>query len=106
MRWVCMTFVDCLPVVKGGVAFSVEEASSKKNRQTESGAFLPLLMCSNFLHFASMLKHDKRHCELCVRETFVVHMPMVKGGVKFGAKEAPMKKNQLGGNQRAFISLL
>ena len=32
MRGVCMTFVDCLPVAKGGVAFSTEEAPSKEKQ--------------------------------------------------------------------------
>ena len=30
VHWVCMTFVDCLPMMKESVAFSTEEALLKK----------------------------------------------------------------------------
>ena len=46
--------------------FEAATAPAKgKNRWTESGAILPSLMGTTFLHCASMLKCDERHCELC-----------------------------------------
>ena len=46
-----MTFVICLPVVKGGMIFSTREVALKrKNRWKESGAF--------FLTIVSMLTSD------------------------------------------------
>ena len=52
LHWVFVTFVVCLPVVKGGVIFSAKKVASKrKNRWKESGAF--------FLTVVSMVKSDR-----------------------------------------------
>ena len=36
MHWVCVIFVVCLPVVKGGIIFSVKEAASKRKKQANN----------------------------------------------------------------------
>ena len=63
----CAPFVECMFVGRKDAMLSKKEVpSTGKNRQTTSGAFLPLSMWISFLRWVTKLKSDLRNLELCV----------------------------------------
>ena len=83
MHWVFVTFVDCLPVVKGGVIFSAKKAASKRKKQVEGVWRILLDRCVDVEE--RLVEYERCLCILCAC------MSVVKGYVVFSADEALVK---------------
>ena len=83
MHWVFVTFVVCLPVVKGGVIFSAKKVASKRKKQVEGVWRILLDRCVDVEE--RLVEYERCLCILCAC------MSVVKGYVVFGADEAPVR---------------